>query len=206
MRLYSRLYENDEEDLYLLLDRDIVVRVKAPKTPDDVVKALENKDNYGRYLGTMRNAKVSDKDVENHFGPRSIRAREKNETERYEKFKQQNPDSDLTLQQWKTEGPAGTDIGPYPVRTKDNYDMFVKQFITKPNLLNYYKKGDAVIFPKDPARGRNEIKNIVATVLDNAKDENNQPLFPTGSYKISSETVTEGKKIPLQQYLNKKKK
>lgn len=199
MKLYSKLYENEEEDLYLLMDRDLVLRVKPPGTIDDVIRALENKNNYGRYISTMRSAKVSDKDVEEYFGPRSVRVREKNETERYAKFKEQNPESDMSFSDWKTKGPAGTDIGPYPVRTKDNYDAFVSQFITKPNLLNYYPttiKGEKVlIFPKNTNKGRNEIKSIVSTVLSNIKDENNNPLFPEGAYKFTAETIEENKKI-----------
>lgn len=193
MRLYSKLYENDEEDLYLLMDRDLVLRVKSPNQIDDAIKALEDKNNYGRYVSTMRNAKVSDKDVEDYFGPRSIRVREKNEADRYAKYVEKNPDNPMSFQDWKVQGPAGTDMGPYPVRTKDNYDAFVNKFITKPNLLDYYKSGDALVFPKNTNKSRNEVKSIITTVLSNAKDADGNLMFPEGSYKISSETVTEGK-------------
>lgn len=209
MKLYSKLYENEDEDLYLLMDRDLVLRVKSPRTIDDVTKALEDKNNYGRYVSTMRSAKVSDKDVEAYFGPRSIRVREKNEAERYEKFMKANPDSNMSFQDWKKEGPAGTELGPYPVRTRDTYDAFVTQFITKPNLLIYYptENKDALIFPKSQNKGRNEIKNIVTTVLSNAKDENGTSLFPEGSYKFSLETIAENRlKAIVKEHLNKIKK
>lgn len=209
MKLYSKLYENEDEDLYLLMDRDLVLRVKSPRTIDDVIKALEDKNNYGRYISTMRSAKVTDKDVEAYFGPRSIRVREKNEAERYEKFIKANPDSTMTFQDWKKEGPAGTELGPYPIRTRDTYDAFVTQFITKPNLLVYYPTDnkDSLIFPKSQSKGRNEIKNIVATVLSNAKDENGTPLFPEGSYKFTLETIAESKiKSIVKEHYNRLKK
>lgn len=209
MKLYSKLYENEDEDLYLLMDRDLVLRVKPPGTIDDVIKALEDKNNYGRYVSTMRSAKVSDKDVEAYFGPRSIRVREKNEADRYEKFMKANPDSTMSFQDWKKEGPVGTELGPYPVRTKDSYDAFVTQFITKPNLLVYYptENKDGLIFPKSQNKGRNEIKNIVMTVLSNVKDKNGNPLFPEGSFKFSLETITEGiLKAIVKEYYNRLKK
>ena len=74
----------------------------------------------------------------------------------------------MDYNEWLTKGPVGTDMGPYPVRTKANYDAFVNQFITKPNLLNWGIKGDTLIFPKDLNPGRNEVKSIVTTVLTNA--------------------------------------
>jgi hypothetical protein len=63
---------------------------------------------------------------------------------------------------------VGTDMGPYPIRTKDNYDAFVNKFITKPNLLNWTVKDNTLVFPKDTNPGRNEIKSIITTVLQNA--------------------------------------
>lgn len=169
MTTYKSLYEEeDSQDFYLLQDRDLVVTIKKPHTVEEADEALKTKDNYGRYISTMRSSKVSDKDVDNYFGPRSPNVRNANQRKRFEKFKEANPESQMDYNEWLTKGPVGTDMGPYPVRTKDNYDAFVNQFITKPNLLNWGVKGDTLIFPKDLNPGRNEVKSIVTTVLTNA--------------------------------------
>ena len=69
MRTYNNLHEDDDQDFYLLQDRDLVVTIKKPHTVEDADKALNNKDNYGRYTSTMRNSKVTPEDVDKHFGP-----------------------------------------------------------------------------------------------------------------------------------------
>ena len=168
MRTYKSLHEDDDQDFYLLQDRDLIATIKKPHTAEEASEALHNKDNYGRYISTMRNSKVSDKDVDNYFGPRSPNVKNVKLKARFEKFKEANPESTMEYSEWLTKGPVGTDMGPYPPRTKDNYDAFVNQFITKPNLLNWTVKGDTLVFPKDRNPGRNEIKSIVTTVLQNA--------------------------------------
>jgi hypothetical protein len=168
MRTYKSLYEEDERDNYLLQDRDLIVVIKKPHTAEEADKALHTKDNYGRYISTMRNSKVSDKDVDDYFGPRSPNVKNVRLKTRFEKFKEANPESTMEYSEWLTKGPVGTDMGPYPIRTKDNYDAFVNKFITKPNLLNWTVKDNTLVFPKDTNPGRNEIKSIVTTVLQNA--------------------------------------
>ena len=179
MRTYSNLHEDDDQDFYLLQDRDLVVTIKKPHTAEEAVEALSKKDNYGRYTSTMRNSKVSDKDVDNYFGPRSPNVKNVKLKARFEKFKEANPESKMEYSEWLTKGPVGTDMGPYPVRTKDNYDAFVNQFITKPNLLHWGIKDNTLIFPKDSNPGRNEIKSIVTTVLKNAGFDEKSFTFKT---------------------------
>jgi len=179
MRTYNNLHEDDNQDFYLLQDRDLVVTIKKPHTAEEAVEALNKKDNYGRYTSTMRNSKVSDKDVENYFGPRSPNVKNVKLKARYEKFKEANPESKMEYGEWLTKGPAGTEMGPFPIRTKDNYDAFVNQFITKPNLLTWTVKGDTLLFPKDGNPGRNEIKSIVTTVLKNAGFDEKTFTFKT---------------------------
>jgi hypothetical protein len=168
MRTYNSLHEEDDQDFYLLQDRDLIVTIKKPHTAEEADKALHSKDNYGRYISTMRNSKVTPEDVDKHFGPRSPNLKNVRLKARYEKFKEANPESTMEYNEWLTKGPVGTDIGPYPVRTKDNYDAFINPSITKPNLLNWTVKDNTLVFPKDRNPGRNEIKSIVTTVLQNA--------------------------------------
>ena len=169
MTTYKSLYEEeDSQDFYLLQDRDLIVTIKKPHTAEEADEALKTKDNYGRYISTMRSAKVSDRDVENYFGPRSPNVKNANQRKRFEKFKEANPESQMDYNEWLTKGPVGTDMGPYPARTPDNYNAFINPSITKPNLLNWGIKGDTLVFPKDLNPGRNEIKSIVTTVLTNA--------------------------------------
>lgn len=191
MSLYKKLYEEDDnQDSWLLQDRDTVVTIKPPYSVQEADTALNNKENYGRYISTMRNSKVSQKDIEEYFGPRSLNVKNIKQKERYSKFIEVNPHSQMDYKQWLTDGPIGTETGPYPVNTKANYDAFVNQFITKPNLLRWVIKDNTLIFPKDLNPGRNEVKSIVNTVLQNAG-------FPQKSYTITA-SVTEGK---LKQYI-----
>jgi len=168
MRTYNNLHEDDDQDFYLLQDRDLIVTIKKPHTAEEASEALSKKDNYGRYTSTMRNSKVSDKDVEDYFGPRSTNVKNLKLQARYEKFKEANPESKMEYNEWLTKGPVGTDMGPYPVRTKDNYDAFINPSISKPNLLSWGIKDNTLVFPKEFNPGRNEIKSIVTTVLTNA--------------------------------------
>jgi len=169
MITYKSLYEEENsQDFYLLQDRDLIVTIKQPHTAEEADKALNTKDNYGRYISTMRSSKVSNKDVENYFGPRSLNVKNKNQEKRFEKFKEANPESQMDYDEWLIKGPVGTDMGPYPARTKDNYDAFINPSITEPNLLSWGIKGNTLVFPKEFNPGRNEIKSIVTTVLTNA--------------------------------------
>ena len=169
MTTYKSLYEEeDSQDFYLLQDRDLIVTIKKPHTAEEADKALNIKDNYGRYTRTMRSSKVSDKDIENYFGPRSPNVKNKNQEKRFEKFKEANPESQMDYNEWLIKGPVGTDMGPYPARTKDNYDAFINPSISKPNLLSWGIKDNTLVFPKEFNPGRNEIKSIVTTVLTNA--------------------------------------
>lgn len=169
MTTYKSLYEEeDSQDFYLLQDRDLIVTIKKPHTAEEADKALNIKDNYGRYTRTMRSSKVSDKDIENYFGPRSPNVKNKNQEKRFEKFKEVNPESQMDYNEWLIKGPVGTDMGPYPARTHDNYDAFINPSISKPNLLSWGIKDNTLVFPKEFNPGRNEIKSIVTTVLTNA--------------------------------------
>lgn len=136
------IFENEEEKglEYLMMDKEYVVH-PVNATPEEVVAAFNNKDNYGRYVSKMRSAKVSDKDIEDYFGPRSPRLKAVKEKERGE---------------------------PFPIRTADSMKAFIASKINKPNLVAPEIEGDTVVFPKDKNPTRGEVESIIQTVLDNA--------------------------------------
>ena len=135
--------EDDEESGldYVLMDREYVVE-PLNATAEEVKAAFDNKDNYGRYISKMRGAKVTDKDLEDYFGPRSPRLKATKEKERGE---------------------------PYPVRTAASIAAFIASRVSKPNLVTPEIEGDVVVFPKKKNPTRGEVLNIIQTVLDNAK-------------------------------------
>ena len=88
---------------------------------DDTIKALENANNYGAYTSNLRNTKTSvEKAVEAHFGP----------NQRFEKIKKE-----------KEQGK------PFPARTKQAIDTFIRTLSSKPNLLKWDIMGDTLAFP-----------------------------------------------------------
>ena len=155
----GNIFENEEEQANLLLDRDQVLTVKAPYTIEDAIRAFKTVDNYGIYISSMRGRKVSDKDLIDHFGPSSPRLKATLEKER------------------------GI---PFPIKTKQAIDDFVKAGIKTPDLVNYEVEGDSLIFPVERNLQRGKLKNIIDTVLTTAG-------IP---YKLRAST--EGKKQKLK--------
>lgn len=137
------IHENDDEFVGggLLVDRDQVLVVKPPYTIDDVIKAINTVEYYGPYISSMRGRKVTDKDLEAHFGPSSPRLRMSIEKETGKKF---------------------------PVKTKQAIDDFIKQGIKTPDLLNYDIEEGQLIFTVDRNPQRGKLRNIIKTVMDNA--------------------------------------
>lgn len=137
------IQENEEEFVGggLLMDRDQVLVPKAPHTIEDVIQAINTVDNYGPYISSMRGRKVTDKDLQAHFGPNSPRARAALEKETGVKF---------------------------PVKTKQAIDDFIKQGIKTPDLLNYDVEDGELIFKVERNPQRGKLKNIIKTVMDNA--------------------------------------
>ena len=82
------ILESDEEFVAggLLEDHDQLLMVKAPHTTEDAIAAINDINNYGQYVSSMRSAKVTDKDLQAHFGPSSPRAKAALEKKRGEKF------------------------------------------------------------------------------------------------------------------------
>jgi hypothetical protein len=137
------IYENEEEFAAggILMDRDQVLVPKAPHTVEDVIKAINTIDYYGPYISNMRSRKVSDKDLEAHFGPSSPRAKAALEKERGEKF---------------------------PVKTKQAIDDFIKQGVKNPDLINYDLEDGELVFKVERNLQRGRLRSIIKTVMDNA--------------------------------------
>jgi hypothetical protein len=137
------ILESDEEFVAggLLEDHDQLLMVKAPHTTEDAIAAINDISNYGQYVSSMRSAKVTDKDLQAHFGPSSPRAKAALEKERGEKF---------------------------PVKTKQAIDDFIKAGVKKPDLLNYELEDGNLLFTVDRNPQRGKLRNILKTVMDNA--------------------------------------
>lgn len=122
---------------------DIVITPKG--SIDDVVKAFNNMDNYGIYISNIRNTGLNkveiNKAIEDHFGP-NIPAKRKSIEKKTGK--------------------------PFPVKTKQAMDDFIKTFKSKPNLLKFTPKGDTLVFPQKTNPSKDLTKKIIKTVLDNA--------------------------------------
>ena len=118
--------------------------VLTPKTAnvEDVVKALETLDNYGMYISNMRNKSSIQKAIEDHFGPVTPAKRKQIEKQR------------------------GV---PFPVKTKQAIDDFVKSLTSKPTLLKYKVKDNNIIFPKGINPVKDLTKKIVDVVMKNVK-------------------------------------
>lgn len=118
--------------------------VLTPKTAEveEVVKALETLDNYGMYVSNMRNKSSIQKAIEDHFGPVIPAKRKQIEKQR------------------------GV---PFPVKTKQAIDDFVKSLTSKPTLLKYKVKDNTIIFPKGINPVKDLTKKIVDVVMKNAK-------------------------------------
>lgn len=120
---------------------DIVVTPNGVSV-EDTVKALETLDNYGMYISNMRNKASIQKALEDHFGP-VIPAKRK-----------------------KIEKDQGF---PFPVKTKQAIDDFVKSLTSRPTLLKYKVKDDTIVFPKPGNPAKDLTKKIIDVVMKSAK-------------------------------------
>lgn len=134
--------EEDEEKPsgWFAADYDIVVEPMGVSA-QDAAQAFEDKNNYGMYTANMRSKKVTQADIDAHFGPTHRATKMKLEKERGE---------------------------PFPLRTKTAIDDFIKSKIEKPNLVKYEIKGDLLVFPKEKNPSKDATVKIIKTVLDSA--------------------------------------
>lgn len=114
---------------------------------EDVDNALNDIENYGTFkTQSIRNASLNkaeiNKAIEDHFGP-SIPSKKK-----------------AAL---KARGGE-----PFPIRTKQSLDDFMKQFTGKPKLLSWEVQGDSIIFKQGKNPQKKMLEDVISTVMDNA--------------------------------------
>ena len=151
MNKYSlvKLMEN-EEDSNFSVGKATYNLVVTPtnKSADDVIVALDNIDNYGIYASNIRNTATNkatiNKVLEDHFGP-NIPAKKKS-----------------------LEKQRGV---PFPPKTKQAIDDFVKQFSSKPQLLKPTIEGNTVVFYQKDNPTKDLTKKILQVILNNAEIE-----------------------------------
>lgn len=120
---------------------DLVLTPLAASVEDAIV-ALENVDNYGKYVSNIRNTKADiEKAVEDHFGPNQRFTKAKLEKERGK---------------------------PFPPKTKKAIDDFIRTLQPKPRLLRYEVVGDTIIFPAKFNPTKKATENIIDTVMTTA--------------------------------------
>ena len=128
------------------LNYNIVV-TPTNATAQEAADAFSNLENYGTFkTQALRNSSTNKAEINNaiekHFGP-SIPSKKK---------------AALKLR----------DGEPFPLRTKTSLDDFMKQFNPKPKLLTWDVKGDSLIFLQSKNPVKNQIKNIVDMVMNEA--------------------------------------
>ena len=153
MKYKYRLVEQEEpggeESTPSSKEKIIYDLVLTPRfvTVGEVIKALEDVNNYGPYISNIRNTKADvEKAIEDHFGPSQPFMKKKAE---------------------KLRGK------PFPPKTKIAIDSFIRSLAAKPTLLKWTIKGDRLIFPADKNPSKKATENIIRTVLDNAKIQYN---------------------------------
>jgi ADP-heptose:LPS heptosyltransferase len=141
--------QDGEEDGFSVgkVTYDLVV-TPTNSTTEDIISALDNIDKYGIYVSNIRNTATNkatiNKAVEDHFGP-NIPAKKKS-----------------------LEKQRGV---PFPPKTKQAMDDFIKQFSSKPQLLKPTVEGDIVIFKQGENPTKDFTKKILQVVLNNAEIE-----------------------------------
>jgi len=113
-------------------------------TAEDAAAAFDDINNYGIYASNIRNTATNkaaiNKTIEDHFGP-TIPAKKKS-----------------------LEKQRGV---PFPPKTKQALDDFVKKFTSKPQLVKFNVGGNSLVFPQKDNPTKDLTKKIIKTVLDN---------------------------------------
>jgi hypothetical protein len=120
---------------------DLILTPQIVST-DEVVKAFEKIDNYGPYVSNLRNTKADvEKAVIDHFGPSQPFSKKKLEKERGK---------------------------PFPPKTKQAVDTFIRTLTSKPSLLKWNIEGNSLVFPTNRNPTKQVTKNIISTVMKKA--------------------------------------
>lgn len=143
MKYKYRLVEQevDGDNARQQVSYDLILTPKIVSV-EEVIKALENIDNYGAYVSNLRNSAADvNKAIEAHFGPNQPFTKKKLEKERGK---------------------------PFPPKTKQAIDDFIKTLTSKPNLLNWVVKDDGLLFPSSKNPTKKVTQNIISTVMNKA--------------------------------------
>lgn len=109
---------------------------------EDTERALNDINNYGSYVSSIRSTQADlQKAIEDHFGP-------------------SQPQTKRSLE--KKRG------APFPIRTKQAIDDFIKSYTSKPNLLRFYINGSTIVFPSKQNVNQKFTKSVIKTILGNA--------------------------------------
>jgi hypothetical protein len=170
--------EMDGDNAMQKASYDLVLTPTVLST-EEVVKALENIDNYGAYVSNLRNSSTdANKASIAHFGgsDRFIKLAAK------KFFKESNNDLE-TFKNIVANSKYSNKLSPYieimfkslsdnkgdfPLNTKIAQDNFLKTLKSKPTLLNWTIKGEVLHFPTSKNPSKQVTKNIIDTVMNNA--------------------------------------
>jgi len=165
-----------EEDDYLnpklRANFDLILTPTEGSDIKSILQALENIDNYGKYVSNIRTDKVSlQKALEDYFGP------------------------SLPVKRKSLEKQRGSS---FPVKTKQAVDDFIKKFTSDPSLLFYVPQKNSIIFPKEKNPNKEFTKKVVQTVLGNAGLSYDLREKETQNENLKNMKKSEVKKIILE--------
>ena len=149
MKKYSlvKLMENEEDDAQFSIGKASYDLLLTPEgaTAEQAAAAFNNIENYGIYASNIRNTATNkatiNKAIEDHFGPV------------------------VPVKKKQLEKQRGT---PFPPKTKQALDAFIKQFTSKPQLVKFNIGGNTLVFPQKENPTKDLTKKIIKTVLTNA--------------------------------------
>ena len=206
-----RIYEQDDEsNMPILKGQNDLTITPTNVSVEDTIKALEDKNNYGKYQTGIRNVSSNRAEIL-HFGTKqgfnqnktlTSTAKKTNSKEEFIKTVKLTPvarkekftDEELGEMYDILKSSGNITIGDttfkkvenefYPKVSPKLTTDFLSQYAGKPNILKYNIKGDTLIFPQSKNESRDYMLKILKTVLENAGIE-----YKIGKYT----TINEGK-------------
>jgi hypothetical protein len=206
-----RIYEQDDEsNMPILKGQNDLTITPTNTSVEDTIKALEDKNNYGKYQTSIRNVPSNRAEIL-HFGTKqgfnqnktlTSTAKKTNSKEEFIKTVKLTPvarkekftDEELGEMYDILKSSGNITIGDttfkkvenefYPKVSPKLTTDFLSQYAGKPNILKYDIKGDTLVFPQSKNESRDYMLKILKTVLENAGIE-----YKIGKYT----TINEGK-------------
>jgi hypothetical protein len=193
MKLTDILREIDDEQGGSNLPRESREVVLIPKTTPipDIEDALNDLDNYGKYISYAQNTNVDVKKIKDaYFGPSGMGPKAKNKVTReiwdaadtswrkfkLEDIKSRHPEINITgleslgFEELPAEvrDPRVYFISPY---TKDKLDTLIKSLSKSSNILSWYEDKGKLVFPRENNEnipGDETMVKIIKTVMNSA--------------------------------------